>query len=232
MATPDLIKLAPTLSVEERYKIVVPDCLRMMNGEKGLLSETEIKALTSFEKNEVWAQYALRVGMFKWAHILWLRDIQKEKFCACTCILLLNEALWRMITDEDEALGKEALMDNLATVRKYVDLLQQKLAGFYPYREAMARLQEELYGIPIFNEDTGSTIREFFQHIGDMVERHNDTVRELCTNKDIKRHFKLIAQDMDRYLVKEPKPNEASIIELIDEARSYAESDVKARLRK
>jgi len=230
MNTPDLIKLAPTLSVEERYKIVIPDCHRLMAGEKGLLSESEMKALTTFEKNAVWEQYALRVDKFKWAHILWIRDIQKEKFCACTCILLLNDALWRMISDEDESLGKDALADNLATVRKYVSLLQDKLANFYPYREALARLQEELYGMPIFDEETEATIRGFFQFVGDMIERHNKTIRELCVNKVTKRHFKLIAQDMDSYLVKEKKPDETAIAELIDEIACYAQSDVNARL--
>jgi hypothetical protein len=65
-----------------------------------------------------------------------------------------------------------------------------------------------------------------------MVERHNDTIRELCTNKTIKRHFKAIAENIDPYLVKEPKPDEAAIAALVDEVRSFAESDVKARLGK
>ena len=60
MTTPDLIRLAPTLSIEERYKIVIPDCLRMMNGENAILSAAEITALASFEKNAAWEQYALR----------------------------------------------------------------------------------------------------------------------------------------------------------------------------
>jgi len=232
MQSPNLIKLAPGLSVEERYKIVIPDGLRVMAGEKSLLSESEVKALVSFEKDAVWEQYALRIGMFKWAHILWLRDIEKEKFCACTCILLLNDALWRMITDEDESLGKEALADNLATVRKYVTVLEGKLADFYPYREALARLREELYDVPIFNETTEATIQGYFQFVGEMVKRHNDTIRELCTNKVTKRHFTLIKREMELYIVKEPKPEEAAIAELMNEVKSFAESDVKARSNK
>ena len=229
MTTPNLIKLAPTLSVEERYKIIVPECYRMFRGEKSLLSASEITALASFDKNSVWEQYALRFGMFKWAHILWIRDIQKEKFAACTCILLLNNAVWRMIRDEDEGLGKKALADNMETVRKYVDLLKKKLAAFYPYREALVRLQEELYDVPVFDKEREETIQGFFHVIGDTVEYHNKTIRLMCTDKAIKRHFKLIADDMDRYLVKETKPDETAIMELINEVRSYAESDVNAR---
>jgi hypothetical protein len=232
MATPNLIKLAPTLSVEERYKIIIPECYRMFRGEKGLLTESEVTAIASFEKNEVWAQYALRFGMFKWAHILWIRDIQKEKFCACTCILLLNNAVWRMIGDEDESKGKAVLTDNLATVRKCVSTLRGKLADFYLYREALIRLQEELYDVPIFDGERAETIQGFFRIIGETVEYYNETIRLLCTNKKIKRHFTLIAQDIDSYLVKETKPDEAAIAELVDEVRSYAQSDVNARLGK
>jgi hypothetical protein len=232
MTTPDLIKLAPSLSVEERYKIIIPDCYRMFNGEKALLSASETTALASFEKNEAWAQYALRFGMFKWAHILWIRDIQKEKFCACTCILLLNNAVWRMIRDEDESKGKAVLVENLAMVRKCASILRDRLADFYPYREALVRLQEELYDVPIFEGERAETIQGFFRIIGKTVEYYNETIRVLCTDKAIKRHFKFIAQDMDSYLVKETKPDETAIAALVDEVRSYAQSDVNARLGK
>jgi hypothetical protein len=229
MTMPDLIKLAPTLSIEERYKIVIPDCLRMMNGENAILSASEITALASFEKNAVWEQYALRVGMFKWAHILWVRDINGAKFAACTCILLLKEAMWRMITDVDDAKGKQVFADNLAAIRKNVGLLQDKLVGLYVYREALPRLQEELYDMPIFDGERAETIQRFFRIVGETVEYHNETIRMLCIDKTIKRHFKLIAQNIDNYLVKEMKPDDAAITALIDEVRSYAESDVKAR---
>lgn len=232
MTTPDLIKLAPSLSVEERYKIIIPDCYRMFNGEKALLSASETTALASFEKNEVWAQYALRVGMFKWAHILWVRDINGAKFAACTCILLLKEAMWRMITDVDDAKGKQVFADNLAAIRKVIGLLQDKLVGLYVYREALPRLQEELYDVPIFEGERAETIQGFFRIIGEVVEYHNETIRMLCIDKTMKRHFKLIVQDMDRYLVKETKPDETAIAELVDEVRSYAQSDVNARLGK
>lgn len=230
MTTPDLIKLAPTLSVEERYKIIIPDCFRMLRGEESVLSESEVVALTSFEKNAVWEQYALHVAMFKWAHILWVRDIQSEKFGACTAILLLNDALWRMIGDMDDGMEKEAVTDDRATLRKYVSVLQKKLPGFYAYREAILRLQEELYGVPIFDGEQAETIQGFFAFVGDMVKRHNDTVQMLCTDKKIKGHFKAIADDIDHYLVAEPKPEEVAIAELVDEVRSYAQSDVNARL--
>lgn len=230
MTTPDLIKLAPTLSVEERYKIVIPDCLRMSNGEKGLLSNSEIQALASFEKNAVWEQYALRVSMFKWAHILWVRDLNGAKFAACTCILLLKESLWRMIGDVDDAKGKEVFMDNLAAIRKYADLLKDKLANFYVYRDALSRLREELYDVPIFDGEQAETIQGFFQVIGKTVEYHNETIRALCTEKAMKRYFKPIVQDMDSYLVKATQPDEAAIKELVEEVRSYAQSDVNARL--
>jgi hypothetical protein len=232
MVSPNLIQLAPTLSVEERYRIIVPDCYRVMAGEKGMLSVSEIDAITTFDKTAVWEQYALRVGMFKWAHILWLRDIQSEKFCACTCILLLNHQLWQVIWDGDEPLSKEQRAKELETLRKYVDMLQIKLGAFYAYREALARLQEELYGLPIFDEKTDESIQGFYKFVGDMLEIHNKTVRELCADKDTKRYFKQIASEMDLYLVKESLPTEASITELIDEVKSFAESDVKARSRR
>ena len=135
----------------------------------------------------------MRVGMFKWAHILWIRDINSEKFAACTTILLLNHQLWQVIRETDEGETKEAREKGLASLSNYVSLLQKKLADFYAYREALIRLKEELYDVPIFAGETETTIQGFYQFVGDMVERHNDTIRELCTNKTIKRHFKAIA---------------------------------------
>ena len=232
MTTPNLIKLAPTLSVEERYRIIVPDCYRVMAGEKGMLSVSEIDAITTFDKTALWEQYALRVGMFKWAHILWLRDIQSEKFCACTCILLLNHQLWQIIWDVDVPLTKEQRANELARLRKYVDMLQIKLGTFYAYREALVRLQEELYGVPIFDEKTDESIQGFYKFVGDMVEIHNKTVRDVCADKETKRFLKPIVSEMDLYIVKESKPTEAAITALIDEVKSFAESDVRARTRR
>lgn len=232
MGTPNLIKLAPTLSIEERYKIVIPDALRMIKGEKGVLSDSEITALTSFEKNVVWEQYALRVGMFKWAHILWIRDINAEKFSVCTCLLLLNHQLWQVIREIDEGATKEDCAKGLESLSGYTATLKEKLADFYAYRDAMTRLQEELYDVPIFNGETEATIRGFYTFAHDMVERHNETVTLLCTDQKMKRHFKDMARDIDSYLVKEPKPDEAAVAELINEVRTWAESDVKARLGK
>jgi len=229
MTTPDLIKLAPTLSVEERYKIVIPECYRMFKGEKGLLSASEITALASFEKNAVWEQYALRIGMFKWVHILWMRDIHSEKFCVCTCILLLKHQLWQVISDVDESAPKETLAKGFEMVRKYVATLHGKLADFFAYREAIIRVQEELYGVPLFDEGTAATIQGFFLFVAEMVECHNTIVRELCADKDMKRYFKPMVKDIDRYIVAEPKPDDSAITKLIDEVRAYAESDVNAR---
>ena len=232
MATPDLIKLAPTLSVEERYKIAIAECLRVMAGKPSVLSGSEIDAIASFEKTAAWELYALHIGMFKWVHILWIRDINAEKFSTCTCLLLLNHQLCRVILDGDEQMTKEARVEQLELLRKYVSILQEKLTDFYAYREALPRLKEELYGVPIFNEETETTIQGFYQFTDEMVVRHNTIVRDLCTEKSIKRYFKPIAQDMEFYLVKEPKPDEVAIAELVDEIKTWAESDVRARLGK
>ena len=57
----DLIKLAPTLSAEERYKMAISDFHKVLAGEKPILSEAECQAIRHFDNRAVWEDYAQRL---------------------------------------------------------------------------------------------------------------------------------------------------------------------------
>jgi len=51
MGTPNLAILAPSLSAEERYRLIVPDYHNDLMGKGTILSESERQAITKFEKS-------------------------------------------------------------------------------------------------------------------------------------------------------------------------------------
>ena len=77
--TSDIIKLAPTLSPEERFKMVMTDCLRQMDGEPSVFSETELKALIFFDSRAKWIEYVRPVIIFKLANAYWPNEIEIQR---------------------------------------------------------------------------------------------------------------------------------------------------------
>ena len=57
MPTPNLAILAPSLSAEERYRLIVPDYHSDVMGKGTILSESERKAITKIENRVVWEEY-------------------------------------------------------------------------------------------------------------------------------------------------------------------------------
>ena len=66
------------------------------------------------------------------------------------------------------------------SLRKYIALLQEKLVGFYAYREAMTSLAgRALRHADFQRRTTEATIQGFFQIVGrDGRNTHNETIRE------------------------------------------------------
>lgn len=228
MATPDLIKLAPTLSVEERYKIIIPDLHRQLMGEEPLISESERQAITHFENRAVWEEYTRNICILQWATALWLKDIETERLRVFALSLNLHYTLERVLLDgDDKSISKEKRAEQFERVKKYVAMLKEHSVEFYAYREAINKVEQELYGVPLFNEEKKNSIASCYEMVDELFEHHNTTIRVMCENKIIKRHVKPIVQDMESYLAKKPVPDAAIVERIVDEIRQIADSETR-----
>jgi hypothetical protein len=228
MQTPDLIKLAPTLSVEERYKLIVPDFQRVMAGEKELLSESEQNAITFFEKKEDWQVYVHKICLLQWANILWQRDIETEKLRALACSLMLSHALEKLLIDgDDKSISKEKRDGQFEQVKQCVARFEKQSVEFYAYPLAIKKIEQELYSMPIFDEKRGKRIASYYEAVDDMIEHHNESVRIFCGNPIIKKTIKPVVQDMGKYIVKKQIPDSALVDIICEEIRHIADGETR-----
>src|SRR3989338_265563 len=184
MATPDLIKLAPTLSAEERYKLIVPDLHRTLMGEKCLISESERQSIIKFDKRVVWEEYTRNICILQWATTLWQRDIETERLRAFALSLNLSHTLERVLVDgDDKSISKEKRTGQFEKLKKYVAMLEEQSVEFYAYREAINKVEQELYGVPLFNEKEKNSIASCYEMVDELFEHHNSTIRVMCENK-------------------------------------------------
>lgn len=224
MATPDLVKLAPTLSVEERYKLVMGDVLSQLDGEPPKLSESELKAMLRFESKPMWQDYAARVAMMRHANEIWVREIETEKLRAYAFYLDLGYQFRLVVIDDGAPKMKKA--ERFESLKKSAIDLHYALEGFYAYREAIPKLEAILYGVPFFSKAMRVSLDSQFALIHDTVRNYNGVVRELCTCRDAKQFIKPIVEDVESYLVKDAVPSEAAVNELVDFIRHIADSEM------
>ncbi len=228
MQTPDLIKLAPTLSAEERYKLIVPDFQREVAGEKSLISESERQAILRFDDRKAWEEYTRRVLLYRWANALWVREIETEKLRTYACYLFLNHHWERVVVDADETLSKEKRTERFERLKKYVSMLSAQSRDFYAYREATAEISQELYGVPLFDPKTMKEISNHYEVVDDFIESYNVSVEHFCKLVEIKKFLKPILQDKESYLVKKPVPDEKEVGGLVDGIKRVAEAEMRA----
>ena len=228
MATPDLIKLAPTLSAEERYKLIVPDLHRTLMGEKCLISESERQSIIKFDKRVVWEEYTRNICILQWATTLWQRDIETERLRAFALSLNLSHTLERVLVDgDDKSISKEKRTGQFEKLKKYVAMLEEQSVEFYAYREAINKVEQELYGVPLFNEKEKNSIASCYEMVDELFEHNTSTIRVMCENKIIKNSIKPIVQDMESYLAKKPVPDPATIEQIVNEVREIADSETR-----
>jgi hypothetical protein len=225
--TPNLTKLAPSLSAEERYKIVMSDLLAQLDGEPAKISESELKAMLWFESKPMWREYALRTAMMRHASEIWIIEIEKEKVRSYAFYLHLVYQFEQVVRDVD--IPKEKKMKRFDILKKAVSDLHHALEGFYAYREAIPKLEAVLYGIPFFSKATQASIALWFGLIESTIRDYNGMVRELSACHDAKRFIKPITEDMESYLVKDAVPSEMAVDELVDFIKKTAEFEVRSR---
>lgn len=224
----DLIKLAPTLSAKERYKILVSDFHRTSMGEKPMISESELQAILDFEgKRAVWEEYTKKIAMIQWARILWQRDMETERLRAFYLSLLLNHDLREILWRGGGAPPEAERAEQFENLKKRVLLVEECSVTIYVYPEAIKKIEEELYGIPLFNEKEKEWMEKCYETIDERFESYNEIIRALCDKEDAKVYMRPIVNDVESYLVKKPIIDPATVERIINEIRRTAESEVK-----
>jgi len=221
------MKIAPTLSAEERYKLLVPDFHREVMGEKPLISESERKAIIKFDNRAVWEEYTHSICMFQWAHTLWPKDIEAERLRLLACSLFLSHAFERVLLDGDQPVLKETRAGQFEKLKEYVALFERQSVEFYCYQEAINTIELELYGVPLFNEEKKDQIASCYETTDQFIEHYNETIRWMCENEVTKRYFKPIVHDMNSFLVKKPVPDANLVEHMVNDIRQIAESETR-----
>lgn len=227
MTNPSATKLAPMLSAEERYKIIVPDLHRELAGEKPLISESERQAITHFDNRMIWQEYTQKICMMQWAQTLWPKDIEAEKLRVVAFSLCLNHAVERALLDGDKSLPKAKRAAQFAKVKEYVVLMGEQSVTLYAHRDALEKIREELYGIPLFNEQRMGEIIKNFETVDWLIERHNESICNICGYEISKKYIKPMVQDIESYLVKKPSHDSELVERMVDEMRQIAASETR-----
>jgi hypothetical protein len=223
----DIIKLAPTLSAEERFKMVVTDMQKELEGGQRTLSETERQAIMRCEGREMWEDYTRRIGIIQWADVFWTKDIEMEKLRVFACSLLLERELDRFFLDNYTMMPPKMREMFWASIKEYVEMMERCLRKFYAYREAIAVVERELYGMPLFHRKKSAIFASYYEAMDDTFERYNYRIKkfyERCQQDDIP---KTVMENVESYVVKKPIPAKELVDELVDEVMGVVDSEME-----
>jgi hypothetical protein len=231
MVNANVLKLAPTLSAEERYKILIPDMHRQLDGETSLISESERMALTRFEERLPWMEYTRRVCMVRWAQALWPQEIETEKLRIIALYLRLSYTFELALRDGDRPMPKAEREAQFERLKKCAADVGEQSESFYAHREAFETIRAELYGIPLLNHKRMSGILVAYATIDSLIDHFNKLVREVCANGTIRKTLKPFLEDVEPYLIKKPVPAVGSVEEIVGAIRHIASSEMESLLR-
>jgi len=224
---PNLMQLAPNLSAEERYKIVMADCMAQIDGEPAKITESELKAMIWFQSKPAWREYALHVAMMRHANEMWIKEIETEKIRAVAFYLHVSYQFELIVWDGDAPKDRKA--KRFETLKESVADLHEALEGYYVYRDAIPKLEAVLYGVPFFAKKIQASIDSQIALVEDVIRGYNEGIRRLSACHDAKKFIRPIVEDMDSYLVKDAIPTEAASDELVDFIKHLAETEMNAR---
>lgn len=232
MASNDIIKLAPTLSAEERFKMMVGDVQKQMAGGLAVFSVAEQRAIMKCENREMWEEYTRHIGIMQWAGTLWIRDIETERLCVLTGSLLLDRTLDRMIADADMQMPESMRESAYGHLKEFTRLFEEQSELFYAYREAVAQLEKkELYGLSLFDEKKREAIAEAYQTIDGLFEMHNHRLQFFSSKPPYKEFMEPIAKNIEVYKVKIPVPKQEVIDKIISDVMGIVDSEIEMLLR-
>jgi hypothetical protein len=227
MPTPNLAILAPSLSAEERYRLIVPDYHNDVMGKGTILSETERQAITKFENRGMWEEYTRGICMLKWVNVLWMRDIEMEKLRATALSLIVGYEMEGIFKEADQSMPEKKRAAHYAKLREYIASFEEGSTQFYAYRAAVEMIEEELYDVPILNEEKKKTLTKYYEQVDSLFDLHTGRIRTICGNEILASYLKPIADDPESYIPKKPIPDKTTVNELVEEIRHMAASETR-----
>jgi hypothetical protein len=227
MPSSNLIKLAPTLSAEERFKIIVMDFHREITGEKSVFSESERQAIIRCENRLMWEDYTHRIGIMQWADAFWTKDIEMEKLRVFACSLLLGRAVDQFFEDSFIPIPEKIQEISCADIKKNIEMFEWCARKFYAYREAIIVIERELYGMPLFNERKKKVIASFYEAVDEMFENYNRRIQMLCESNGARKRLRPIAENPKSYIAKKPVPSKEFVDELVKEIMDIVGSEME-----
>ena len=183
MPTPNLAILAPSLSAEERYRLIVPDYHNDLMGKATILSESERQAITKFENRGAWEEYTRGICMLKWVNVLWMQDIETEKLRAVALSLIVGYEMERVLKEADEPMPEKMRAAHYAKLREYIASFEEGSTQFYAYRAVVEMIEGELYGVPILNDEKKKMLTKYYEQVDSLFDLHTGRIRTICGNK-------------------------------------------------
>jgi hypothetical protein len=227
MTTPNLAILAPSLSAEERYRLIVPDYHSDVLGKGTILTESERQAIIKIENRGVWEEYTRGICMLQWANVLWMRDIETEKLRATALSLIVGYEMEGIFKEADQPMPEKKRAERYAKLREYIASFEEGSTQFYAYRAAIEMIEGELYGVPILNEEKKKTLTKYYEQVDSLFDLHTGRIRKICGNEILASYLKPIADDPESYIPKKPIPDKDTVNELVEEIRQMAESETR-----
>ena len=227
--TSDIIKLVPTLSPEERFKMVMTDCLRQMDGEPSVFSETELKALIFFDSKAKWLEYVLPVIIFKLANAYWPNEIEIKRLRVELVWFIIVQKLEQICDDADDGIAAKDRLSQFDTLKKYIGTYNETLPRLMAYRDAIPELEAATYGMPFFSEGQKATIAKIFTGIESSMALYNEMVTEFAKRKDARKLLRPFTEDLQSFLLRNEAPDPKAVTELVEAIKRYAESELSSR---
>jgi hypothetical protein len=228
MPSTNLIKLAPTLSAEEKFKIVIAEMHQATAGEQPILKESELQAVIECKNKTTWEEYNRHMSMVMWASEFWSREIEIQKLRTYAAYLNLKSELSEYIANNE--MPEEFRRKECVSIAEWVEILELTARGFYAYLEAIAQFEQNLYGVSLFDQKQKRTIDDYRNAVDEMFEHHNWLLRALVRggerSESAKRHMLPITEDIDSYLVKKPVPEQAVVDKIIDTIMGVVDAEM------
>jgi len=227
--TSDILKLAPTLSPEERFKMVMADCHRQTDGEPSVFSETELKALIFFDSKAKWLEYVRPVIIFKLANAYWPNEIEIQRLRVELVWFIIIHKVEQICDDADDGIAAKHRLGQFDTLKKYIGTYNETLPRLMAYRDAISLLEAETFGVPFFSQGQKTTISKIFTGIEDSKALYNELITEFTKRKDARKLLRPFTEDLQSFLLRDEVPDPKAVTELVEAIKHYAESELSSR---
>lgn len=226
------MKLAPTLSAEERFKMMIVDVQKQMIGEKAVFSTSERSAIMKCEDKAMWEEYTRHIGIMQWAGAFWIKDIEAERLRVFAGSLLLERILDHLVADADIRMPESMRQSAYARLKEFVGMLESQSELFYAYREAIAQIETKyLYGMPLFDEKKRVMIASVYDAMDDVFETYNHRLNMFAGITSLEEFMKPISENIGDYTAKKPIPRQEVIDKIISEIMEIVDSEMEMLLR-